>query len=66
MCENLGYARSKDYSSIEMDITNASVVKVNGNATKDSILMDLNETFACAGNQVVALECEIHGEYQIN
>lgn len=65
MCENLGYARSKDYTSIEMDTTNVSVVKVNGNATKDSILMDLNETFACTGNQIVALDCEIHGKYQI-
>lgn len=65
MCKSLGYARSKDYSSIEMDTTNAFVVKVNGNITKGSILMDLNETFACAGNQIVALDCEIHGEYKI-
>lgn len=44
-----------------MNTTNASVVKVSGNATKDSILMDLNETFACAGNQIVTLDCEIYG-----
>lgn len=48
-----------------MDTTNASVVKVNGSALKDSILMDLNEIFSCTDNQIVALDCEIHGEYQM-
>lgn len=67
ICENLGFARSKDYSSIEMDTTNVSVVKINDDYVRgESILFNLNDTESCSESLVVALECEIYGKRSFN
>lgn len=62
ICKNFGFARSMDYSAIQIDITNASLVKINdGYRHGESILTNFNETDSCRDNKIVALECEKYG-----
>lgn len=59
ICKYFGFARSMDYSAIEMDRTNASFLKISDDFQRgDSILSNMNETDSCAENKIVVLECE--------
>lgn len=63
VCKNFGFASSKDYSAIQIDTTNASLVKVTDNFQGDSMLTNLNETDSCSENKIVALECEKYSKH---
>lgn len=65
ICKNFGFARSIAYSSIQLDATNASLVRINDDyQLEDSMLTQLNETDSCPNSQIVALECEKYGKHQ--
>lgn len=64
ICKNFGFARSMDYSSVEIDTSNASLVRINDEYRHgESILTNLNESDSCVDNKIVALECEKYGKF---
>lgn len=59
ICKNFGFAHSMDYTSIQIDTTNKSLLKINNEFQQgDSMLRNMNETDSCTDDKIVALECE--------
>lgn len=65
ICNNFGFARSMDYSSIQIEPQNASLFKISNNFRQgDSMLTSMNETDSCDENKIVALECEKYSRWR--
>lgn len=67
ICKNFGFVASKDYSAIQVDTTNMSVVNIDHDYhPMNSMLTNLNQTDSCLGDKIVALECKKYGKYFLN
>lgn len=67
ICKNFGFARSMDYSSVEIDTSNVSLLRINDDYRyNESILANFNGVDSCSNNKIVALECEKYGLYFSN
>ncbi|XP_055326468.1 uro-adherence factor A-like isoform X3 [Sitodiplosis mosellana] len=59
ICKNFGFARSMDYTSVQIDTTNKSLLVINDEFQQgNSMLSNMNETDSCTDDKIVALECE--------
>lgn len=59
ICKNFGFAASLDYSAIQIDTSNVSLVKISNDLRLgESMVTIMNETDSCFDDKVVALECE--------
>lgn len=64
VCKNFGFARSMEYSAIQIDTANISVVNIGSDYhPANSMLTNLNETDACLADKIVQLKCEPYGKY---